>query len=122
MDEMHAYGYDKVQSEQWALGHMVRELLAERGFASVAAAGYEAPGVVVCHTTDPDLHNGKKFMQAGLQTAAGVPLQCQEPASFRTFRIGLFGLDKLHQPQRAVAQLAAALDTIGYPAARATTV
>lgn len=122
MDEMHAYGYAKVQDEQWALGHMVRELLAEHGFASVAAVGYEAPGVVVCHTTDPDLHNGKKFMQAGLQTAAGVPLQCQEPASFRTFRIGLFGLDKLHQPQRAVAQLAAALDSIGYPAAHATTV
>lgn len=120
MREMQAYGYSKVQDEQWALGQLVRELLAERGFASVAAAGYEAPGVVVCHTTDPELHNGKKFMQAGLQTAAGVPLQCNEPEGFRTFRIGLFGLDKLHHPQRAVAHLANALDTIGYPAAQAS--
>jgi aspartate aminotransferase-like enzyme len=120
MREMQAYGYSKVQDEQWALGQLVRELLAERGFASVAAAGYEAPGVVVCHTTDPELHNGKKFMQAGLQTAAGVPLQCNEPEGFRTFRIGLFGLDKLHHPQRAVAHLANALDTIGYSAAQAS--
>ena len=79
----------------------------------VAAPGFEAPGVVVSFTTDPDVQNSKKFLALGLQTAAGVPLQCDEGADFRTFRIGLFGLEKLHNVDRTVAHLAAALDRLG---------
>jgi aspartate aminotransferase-like enzyme len=87
----------------------VRGLLRERGFASVAADGFGAPGVVVSFTTDPDIQSGRKFIGAGLQTAAGVPLQCDEGPEFRSFRIGLFGLDKLHNPARTVASLQEAL-------------
>ena len=109
MKETTDYGLDKVRNEQLELGAKVRALLAEFGFESVAAPGFEAPGVVVCYTADPDIHSGKKFLGAGLQTAAGVPLQCDEPADFRTFRIGLFGLDKLHHVDRTVDHLRKAL-------------
>ena len=78
----------------------------------MAAEGFKAPGVVVSYTTDPDIQNSKKFLALGLQTAAGVPLQCDEPADFMSFRVGLFGLEKLHNPARSVAQLAAALDAM----------
>jgi aspartate aminotransferase-like enzyme len=87
-------------------------LLAERGFPSVAAPGFEAPGVVVSYTTDPDIQSSKKFLAEGLQTAAGVPLQCDEPADFRTFRMGLFGLEKWHDVQRTLQQLRTALDAV----------
>ncbi|MBK1682316.1 aminotransferase class V-fold PLP-dependent enzyme [Rhodoferax fermentans] len=113
MQETRAYGFEKVRAEQLALGNQVRALLESRGFPSVAAEGFKAPGVVVSYTTDPDIQNSKKFLAQGLQTATGVPLQCDEPADFRTFRIGLFGLDKLHKPERSLAQLAAALDQMG---------
>jgi alanine-glyoxylate transaminase/serine-glyoxylate transaminase/serine-pyruvate transaminase len=83
----------------------------------VAAAGFKAPGVVVSYTTDPEIHNSKKFLAEGLQTAAGVPLQCDEPADFMTFRVGLFGLEKWHHVDRTVAHLAAALDRLGIGAA-----
>jgi aspartate aminotransferase-like enzyme len=119
MQETQAYGFEKVRQEQWALGDQVRELFAQRGIPSVAAKGFQAPGVVVSYTTDPELQNSKKFLALGLQTAAGVPLQCDEPAGFSTFRIGLFGLDKLHQPERSVAHLAAALDRLGLKAPEA---
>ena len=109
MLETAEYGFDKVKGEQLELGRQVRSMLKARGFRSVAAAGFEAPGVVVCHTDDPEMQNGKKMMAKGLQIAAGVPLQCDEGPEFRTFRIGLFGLDKLHNPARCVAQLEAAL-------------
>ena len=112
MKETEAYGFDKVKAEQQQLGDKVRALLAERGFRSVAAPGFEAPGVVVSYTDDPDIHSGKKFAELGLQTAAGVPLQCDEPADFRTFRIGLFGLEKLHHIDRTVGSLRQALDRI----------
>ena len=121
MQETQAYGFEKVREEQWALGRQVRQLCAARGIRSVAAEGFQAPGVVVSYTTDPDIQNSKKFLALGLQTAAGVPLQCDEPAGFSTFRIGLFGLDKLHQPERSVAHLAAALDRIGLKAPEAAT-
>jgi aspartate aminotransferase-like enzyme len=114
MRETKAYGFDKVKQEQITLGAKVRELMESRGFVSVAAEGFKAPGVVVSYTTDTEIQNSKKFLAQGLQTAAGVPLQCDEPADFSTFRIGLFGLDKLHNPDRSVAQLAAALDKLGY--------
>jgi aspartate aminotransferase-like enzyme len=110
MRETQIYGFDKVCAEQHALGLKVRALLESRGIQSVAAKGFQAPGVVVSYTTDVGMHNSKKFSALGLQTAAGVPLQCDEPADFMTFRIGLFGLDKLHNPDRCVAQLEAALD------------
>src|SRR5690606_32771537 len=90
MLETKRYGFDKARTDQLALGARVRALLAGRGFPSVAAPGFEAPGVVVSYTDDPEIHSGKRFLGLGLQTAAGVPLQCDEPADFRTFRIGLF--------------------------------
>lgn len=117
MLETRDYGFDKVRAEQIELGARVRALLRERGFPSVAAEGYEAPGVVVSYTTDPGIQNGKKFMEAGLQTAAGVPLQCGEGPDFQTFRIGLFGLEKWHHVDRTVGHLAAALDRIAAPPA-----
>ncbi|MDE2442285.1 MAG: alanine--glyoxylate aminotransferase family protein, partial [Betaproteobacteria bacterium] len=112
MLETEAYGFDRVCQEQQELGRRIRELLESRGFPSVAAEGFKAPGVVVSYTTDPDIQSGKKFLACGLQTAAGVPLQCDEGPEFRTFRIGLFGLEKLHNPERTVANLAKALDSV----------
>ncbi len=113
MRETEARGFEACRAQQAELGRRVRALLAERGFHSVAAAGFEAPGVVVSHTVDDGIHKGTKFAGAGLQTAAGVPLQCDEPAGFKTFRIGLFGLDKLADIDGTVARLAQALDRIG---------
>lgn len=110
--ETEAYGFDKVRGEQQELGDRVRALLSGRGFKSVAAPGFEAPGVVVCYTDDGDIKTGRKFAAQGLQIAAGVPLQCDEPANFQTFRIGLFGLDKLHNIERTVGNLEKALDEI----------
>jgi aspartate aminotransferase-like enzyme len=101
-----------VREEQIALGAKVRALLESRGFPSVAAEGWKAPGVVVSYTTDPGIQSGKKFLEVGLQTASGVPLQCDEGPDFQTFRIGLFGLEKWHNVDRTVGQLAAALDKV----------
>jgi aspartate aminotransferase-like enzyme len=112
MLETEAYGFAKVRQEQIELGRQVRLLLAQAGYPSVAAPGFEAPGVVVSYTADPDIQSSKKFLAAGLQTAAGVPLQCDEPADFRTFRIGLFGLEKWHHVDRTVGHLKAALAQI----------
>jgi len=112
MKEAEAYGFDKLKSEQQELGDRVRALLADNGVKSVAAAGFEAPGVVVCYTDDADISNGSKFAAEGLQIAAGVPLKCNEPEDFRTFRLGLFGLDKLHNIDRTVATLDKALARI----------
>jgi aspartate aminotransferase-like enzyme len=112
MLETEAYGFDKVCQEQLELGRQVRQLLIDKGYPSVAAEGFQAPGVVVSYTSDPDLQSTKKLVALGLQSAAGVPLQCDEAADFRTFRIGLFGLDKLHHPQRTVDLLARALDAL----------
>lgn len=112
MAEMQDYGFDKIRAEQQELGDKVRALLAEKGFKSVAAEGFLAPGVVVSYTDDDAIHSASKFAQAGLQAAAGVPLQCDEPADFKTFRLGLFGLDKLHNIERTVGNLAKALDKI----------
>jgi len=112
MFEARDYGFDKVKAEQLELGRQARALLARKGFPSVAAPGFEAPGVIVSYTHDPGVQNGSKFAAAGLQTAAGVPLQCDEGADFRTFRIGLFGLDKLHDVERTVRLLEQALNTV----------
>ncbi len=112
MRETQAYGFAKLKAQQQELGNKVRALMESKGFASVAAEGFKAPGVVVSYTGDAELQNGSKFLAQGLQVAAGVPLQCDERADFRTFRVGLFGLDKLQNIDRTVAQLAAALDKI----------
>ncbi|OGB52224.1 MAG: class V aminotransferase [Burkholderiales bacterium RIFOXYD12_FULL_59_19] len=116
MQETRAYGFEKVKAEQAALGAKVRALFESRGIRSVAAEGFKAPGVVVSYTLDADIQNSKKFLALGLQTAAGVPLQCDEPADFSSFRVGLFGLEKLHNADRSVAHLAAALDAMGIAA------
>jgi len=112
MLEARAYGFEKLRAEQVELGAKVRQLLESRGFPSVAAEGWKAPGVVVSYTTDPDIHSGRKFIAAGLQTASGVPLQCGEGADFRTFRMGLFGLEKWHNVDRTVGHIAAALEKV----------
>ncbi len=112
MLETRDYGFDKVRNEQLELGRRVRALLASNGVSSVAADGFGAPGVVVSYTTDAMIQNGKKFAELGLQIAAGVPLQCDEPDDFQTFRIGLFGLDKLHNVDRTVGILEKALDQL----------
>jgi aspartate aminotransferase-like enzyme len=113
MCETRDYGFARVRQEQIELGRRVRELFESRGLKSVAAEGYKAPGVVVSYTADPELHNTKKFLAIGLQTAAGVPLQCDEPTDFMTFRVGLFGLEKLHNTERTLRHLSAALDSLG---------
>jgi aspartate aminotransferase-like enzyme len=113
MIETQAYGFAKVKAEQVLLGQKVRAMFERRGLPSVAADGFKAPGVVVSYTTDNDIQSGKKFLDQGLQTAAGVPLQCDERADFKTFRVGLFGLEKWHQVDRTVTNLAGALDRIG---------
>ncbi|MDH3988878.1 MAG: aminotransferase class V-fold PLP-dependent enzyme [Gammaproteobacteria bacterium] len=105
MQEAEEYGFEKLRAEQQELGDKVRALLAGNGIQSVAAPGFEAPGVVVCYTSDADISNGSKFAAEGLQIAAGVPLKCNEPDDFRTFRLGLFGLDKLHNVDRTVDTL-----------------
>lgn len=112
MKETQAYGFEKVRAEQIELGAKVRALFESRGIASVAAEGFKAPGVVVSYTQDPEIQSSRKFLAEGLQTAAGVPLQCDEPADFMTFRVGLFGLEKWHHVDRTVGHLAAALDKI----------
>ncbi|BAL94512.1 aminotransferase class V-fold PLP-dependent enzyme [Rubrivivax gelatinosus] len=112
MLETREIGFAKLRDAQFELGRRVRALLAERGLPSVAAPGFEAPGVVVAYTDDDSIQTGKAFVAQGLQTASGVPLMCDEPAGFKTFRIGLFGLDKLLDVDAAVARLVKALDAV----------
>lgn len=113
MAEAREIGFAKLEAAQRELGRKVRALLAGRGYPSVAAPGFEAPGVVVSYADDPGVLNGSKFAAAGLQTAGGVPLQCDEGPDFKTFRLGLFGLDKLLNVDRTVRHLEAALAAIG---------
>lgn len=112
MVETKEYGFEKLRDAQWELGARVRAALAERGVKSVAAEGYGAPGVVVSFTTDAQIKTGAKFAEIGVQIAAGVPLQCDEGVEYSSFRLGLFGLDKLYDVDRAVASVEAALDQV----------
>jgi len=112
MLETKDYGFDKLRDAQWELGNRVRAALQGHGLTLVAADGFGAPGVVVAYTDDPEIQNGLKFAQLGLQIAAGVPLQCDEPDDFRTFRIGLFGLDKLYDVEAAAGRLEEALEHV----------
>ncbi|CAM3696883.1 aminotransferase class V-fold PLP-dependent enzyme [Polynucleobacter antarcticus] len=112
MKETQALGFASLKQKQQELGEKVRALLVSKGYHSVAAKGFQAPGVVVSYTTDPEIQSGKKFIALGLQTAAGVPLQCDERPDFRTFRIGLFGLEKLANIDRTMSHLEKALEKI----------
>ncbi len=112
MRETQSLGFANLKAKQVELGTKVRQMLEARGFPSVAAPGFQAPCVVVSYTEDPDVQNGKKFIALGMQTAAGVPLQVGERPDFRTFRIGLFGLEKLTHVERTFGHLAAALDKL----------
>ncbi|MCC7119943.1 MAG: alanine--glyoxylate aminotransferase family protein, partial [Gammaproteobacteria bacterium] len=112
MAEAEAVGFERLRDAQATLGGRIRALLVAKGFASVAAAGFQAPCVVVSYTDDAEIHSGRKFLIEGLQIAAGVPLQCDEPADFKTFRLGLFGLDKLRNVERTVASFEQALNRI----------
>ncbi len=112
MIETRDYGFERLRDAQWELGNGVRAMLAARGVTSVAVEGFGAPGVVVGYTNDPDIQNGKKFMAEGMQIAAGVPLQVGEPEGFRTFRLGLFGLDKLYDVPAALKRLETVLDKV----------
>ncbi|WP_294925442.1 aminotransferase class V-fold PLP-dependent enzyme [uncultured Paracoccus sp.] len=112
MEETRSMGFDAARQAQWRLGDGVRALLREKGFRLLAAEGFGAPGVVVAYTSDPEIHSGAKFLAQGVQIAAGVPLQVGEGTDFRTFRIGLFGLDKLADVDAAIARLRTALDAV----------
>jgi aspartate aminotransferase-like enzyme len=115
MRQTEAFGFERARTAQQELGDKVRAMVAAKGIRSVAADGFGAPGVVVSYTDDAEVHSGKAFARLGLQTAAGVPLRCDEPADFRTFRIGLFGLDKLQHVDRTVQYLERALSEIVRP-------
>jgi len=112
INEAAEYGFDKLKAKQQELGDKVRLLLAERNIKSVASAGFEAPGVIVSYTNDPSMQNGSKFVSQGVQIAAGVPLRCDEPDDYSTFRLGLFGLDKLYDVDATVLRLEAVLDKV----------
>ena len=112
MKETESYGFEQARAEQQELGDKVKALLVSKGIKILAAEGFQAPGVIVCYTEDVGIHTGKKFLDIGLQTAAGVPLQCDEPEDFQTFRLGLFGLDKLQNIDRTVEKLDEALSQV----------
>jgi len=112
MLETKEYGFERLKEAQWRLGEGVRKMLADKGVVSVAADGFGAPGVVVSYTSDPTVQNGKAFAAEGMQIAAGVPLMCDEPDDFKTFRLGLFGLDKLYDVDATLARLARVVDKV----------
>ena len=112
MAESRRDGFQRLKEAQWTQGRAVRKMLAMRGVQSVAAEGYEAPGVVVCYTDDPEIQNGKRFAALGLQTAAGVPLMVDEGPEYRSFRLGLFGLDKLDDIPASLERLEKAFDEV----------
>lgn len=112
MLETRDFGFERLRERQWALGNAVREMLKAKGVVSVAAEGFGAPGVVVSYTRDPEIQSGRAFLAHGMQIASGVPLQCDEPADFMTFRLGLFGLDKLYDVDGTVARLRRVIDQV----------
>ncbi|MDN3447124.1 aminotransferase class V-fold PLP-dependent enzyme [Psychrobacter sp. APC 3281] len=112
VNEAKAIGFDKLCDAQWALGKRIREVLEAKGVESVAAEGFKAPGVVVSYTDRDDMHKGSAFAEIGVQIAAGVPLKVGEPDNFKTFRLGLFGLDKLTDIDGTVARFETALDKV----------
>lgn len=112
MVETKAYGFERLRDAQWELGTGVRQMLRDKGQKLLAAEGFGAPGVVVSYTRDPAIQNGSKFVAEGMQIAAGVPLACDEPEGFMTFRLGLFGLDKLYDVQGTLTRLEGVLEKV----------
>ena len=112
MAETREYGFARLKEAQWQLGNGVRAMLKDKGIVSVAADGFGAPGVVVSYTTDPEIQTGRAFAAKGMQIAAGVPLQCDEPEGFMTFRLGLFGIDKLYDVEATLARLKRVVDQV----------
>jgi aspartate aminotransferase-like enzyme len=112
LEETRTFGWERARAAQWELGRRVRALLADKGLTSVAAPGWEAPSVVVCFTDDPEIQSGRRFAAQGMQIAAGVPLQLDEPESFRSFRVGLFGLDKLKDVDGTVTRFREVADRV----------
>ncbi len=112
MLETRSIGFAKLKSAQSELGSKIRQVLIDKNYPSVAGAGFQAPCVIVSYTTDPEIQSGKKFIEQGLQTAAGVPLQCDEGPDYRSFRLGLFGIDKLLHVNRTVTKFQEALNKI----------
>ncbi|CUH76593.1 aminotransferase class V-fold PLP-dependent enzyme [Tropicibacter naphthalenivorans] len=112
MAETRDYGFERLKEAQWKLGNAVREMFAAKGVKSVAAEGFGAPGVVVSYAPSTEVQTGKAFAERGMQIAAGVPLACDEPEGFSTFRIGLFGLDKLYDVDATVARLKRVVDEV----------
>ncbi|HKX79258.1 MAG TPA: alanine--glyoxylate aminotransferase family protein [Novosphingobium sp.] len=112
MLETQAIGFERLRAAQWEQGNAVRAMLAGHGVRSVAAEGFGAPGVVVSYTSDADIQSGRKFAALGLQIAAGVPLMVDEGPDYRSFRLGLFGLDKLKDVPASLTRLKAAFDRV----------
>ena len=112
MLETRSIGFAKLKSAQAELGSKIRQVLIDKNYPSVAGEGFQAPCVIVSYTTDPEIQSGKKFIEQGLQTAAGVPLQCDEGPDYRSFRLGLFGIDKLLHVDRTVTKFQEALNKI----------
>lgn len=112
INEAKEIGFDKLCDAQWELGKRIRKVLEDKGIESVAAEGFKAPGVVVSYTSRDDMHKGSAFAELGMQIAAGVPLKCGEPESFKTFRLGLFGLDKLTDIDGAVQRFESVLEKV----------
>ena len=108
------YGMAELKAAQLELGATARELLDSRGLTSVAAPGSEAPGVLVYYSprgVDNPLMM-TRFKNHGLQIAMGVPWRIDEPHGTRTFRLGLFGLDKMKNIPGTVGKLEKALDAV----------
>ena len=114
--EMAKIGFAELKMRQIALGQKMRSLLEDAGFKSLAGPGFQSPTVIVSHTNRDDFKNTQAFLAAGVQVAAGVPLECNESADFKTFRVGLFGIDKLMHIDQTVAHFELALNTLHEPA------
>merc|ERR1719373_619429 len=111
MLETRDFGFSEAEAAARELGAKVRAMMQDdKGLVSVAAPGFESPGVVVVHTDDKGVVG--KFTAAGTQIAAGVPFMIGEPEGTKTFRIGLFGLDKLKDPTVTTSNLKRALDVV----------
>jgi aspartate aminotransferase-like enzyme len=112
VEETQEFGYENAREKQNFIGNSIRALLEGKGFKSVAADGFKATSVIVSYTESDSFQNGKIFAENGMQIAAGVPLECGEGSDFKTFRLGLFGLDKLKNPDRTISNFKDVLEKI----------
>jgi len=108
------FGLPELKEGQLNLGWKARKAMDVRGLTSVAAPGSQAPGVLVFYSPagveNPVMMN--RFKDHGLQIAMGVPWRIDEPEGLKTFRMGLFGLDKVGKPQETVDVMTKALDQV----------